>query len=109
MPETGSYERTGEMPKERIQSCTTSQFDVIVAWNRDGTVQVATTASDADERLRNWTESSPAGSPLAQPETQPGTSFRHFGGWHVDLGRQQINELIRVLRRARDQAFGRDE
>lgn len=30
-------------------------------------------------------------------------------GWYVDLDRKGINELIRVLRRARDQAFGRDE
>lgn len=27
----------------------------------------------------------------------------------ADLDRQQINKLIRVLRRARDQAYGRDE
>lgn len=34
-------------------------------------------------------------------------------GWidrvYVDLDRKGINDLIRVLRRARDQAFGRDE
>jgi hypothetical protein len=30
-------------------------------------------------------------------------------GWFCDLDRRGINELIRHLRRARDQAFGRDE
>ena len=30
-------------------------------------------------------------------------------GWWVSLDRGGINDLIRVLRRARDQAFGRDE
>lgn len=30
-------------------------------------------------------------------------------GMYVDLDRQAINRLIRNLRRARDQAFGRDE
>lgn len=30
-------------------------------------------------------------------------------GWYVNLDRHQINDLIRILRRARDQAFGRDE
>lgn len=30
-------------------------------------------------------------------------------GWYVGLDRRGINDLIRVLRRARDQAFGRDE
>lgn len=32
-----------------------------------------------------------------------------FGGIYVQLDRRSINELIRKLRRARDQAFGRDE
>lgn len=31
------------------------------------------------------------------------------GGWFADLDRHGINNLIRHLRRARDQAFGRDE
>lgn len=31
------------------------------------------------------------------------------GGWYVSLNRSGINDLIRNLRRARDQAFGRDE
>lgn len=30
-------------------------------------------------------------------------------GYHVDIERDQVNDLIRHLRRARDQAFGRDE
>lgn len=30
-------------------------------------------------------------------------------GFFVDLDRKGINDMIRVLRRARDQAFGRDE
>jgi hypothetical protein len=29
--------------------------------------------------------------------------------WFVQLNRTMINDMIRVLRRARDQAFGRDE
>lgn len=91
------------MPKERITSTTAGTFDVTVTWGRDTCVQICTAASDADERLRNWTESKDGA------ETEPGSSFAMFDGWHVDLNRQQINDLIRVLRRARDQAFGRDE
>lgn len=30
-------------------------------------------------------------------------------GFYVDLDRVNINKLIKVLRRARDQAYGRDE
>lgn len=34
----------------------------------------------------------------------------HFtDGMHVDLDRKSINDLIRYLRRARDQAYGKDE
>lgn len=32
-----------------------------------------------------------------------------YEGYYVSLDRRGINELIRHLRRARDQAFGRDE
>lgn len=30
-------------------------------------------------------------------------------GWYVNLDRNGINRLIKVLRKARDQAYGRDE
>lgn len=30
-------------------------------------------------------------------------------GWFTVMPRQQVNELIRVLRKARDQAYGADE
>jgi hypothetical protein len=99
------------MPKERITSESIDQFDVTVSWNRTGTVQIATTAADADRRLRNWaevTDMPPPGDHEGTPSA-PGTSFKLFDGWHVDLDRDRVNALIRVLRRARDQAFGRDE
>jgi hypothetical protein len=62
---------------------------VEVGWSRDRYVAVATTRVSAK---------------------QPGDGETLWDeGQHVDLNREQINELIRVLRRARDQAFGRDE
>ncbi len=101
------------MPKERIQSRETPTFDVTVGWRPGGTVQVCTTANDADARLRAWTEAAqpPLGVQMSGAEfvSPPGTSFTRFDGWHVDLHRDQVNDLIRVLRRARDQTFGRDE
>ena len=67
---------------------------VQVGWNRDGWVQIGTllrygieSTKDEPAHLRYSTER----------------------GWYVDLGRTQINDLIRNLRRARDQAYGRDE
>lgn len=67
---------------------------VDVLWNREGgMVQVVTKATDADGG--RWAADS--------PET-------HFtDGMYVDLDRAGINRLIRNLRRARDNAFGRDE
>lgn len=60
---------------------------VQVSWNREaGYVQIATGTRDPvtfDSNTDAW--------------------------WFVDLDRQMINQLIRALRRARDQAFGRDE
>src|SRR5947207_9316654 len=100
----------GAMPRERITQ-TNTPFDVIVAWGRDTDVQVASTAADADERLRNWVETDSGNPPHAgdPTATEPGTSFRMFDGWYASLDRAGVNKLIRVLRTARDQAFGRDE
>lgn len=94
------------MPRERITTTDDTPFDVEVTWQRDGNlVQVNTTAYDADQRLRDWVEVDPK----TGEGTKPGTAFTLFNGWHVDLDRNRLNQLIRVLRTARDQAFGRDE
>jgi hypothetical protein len=81
----------GEMPKETIRSRYREddpKLGVQVGWNREAEhVQVATVNSDSAE-LRPTPEGN---------------------GWYVQLDRYRINQLIRVLRRARDQAFGRDE
>ena len=81
------------MPKETIASCYSNfsneekfeaPFYLQIIWGRENGVQVATTNPDA---------------PIGSIEN----------GLYVDLGRAEINHAIRVLRRARDQAFGRDE
>jgi hypothetical protein len=104
------------MPRERIQGAEpTNQFDVIVGWSKElnDYVEIATITEDAHDRLTAWTEAPqlPDGTTYNSSikPTEPGTSFRFFDGWHVFLNRQQINELIRVLRRARNAAFGADE
>lgn len=67
---------------------------VDVRWNRDaGYVQVVTKETDA------------FGGRLVGD-----SSATHYtDGLYVDLDRTAINALIRNLRRARDQAFGKDE
>lgn len=75
------------MPKETIwgkESETDSpKINTQVTWNRDSYVQIATVVSDKPEDGSD--------------------------GWYADLTRQNINDLIRTLRKARDQAFGKDE
>lgn len=82
----------GVMPAEKIQVGNPNDpSTVTVGWHRDGgAVQLATL------RPVHYPTEPPAGSPVDD-------------GQYVDLSRQQINDLIRNLRRARDAAYGRDE
>lgn len=81
------------MPKEHvIDSAAFNEDDTRglraeVCWSREAEyVQIATVADEV-----------------------PQASGLGGEGWHVSLDRRSINLLIRHLRRARDQAFGRDE
>lgn len=68
---------------------------VVVGWSREaGDVQVVT-------RLLN------AEVPHPDECHDEGVPVKY--GMYVNLDRRGINDLIRHLRRARDQAFGRDE
>lgn len=88
----GKSVKEGIMPKEFILDC--EEFDEIdpsglrVGWSKEtGLVQVATIGPDGCEL-----HPTPEGN-----------------GWFVNLDRRGINRVIRTLRRARDDAFGRDE
>lgn len=109
----------GEMPKVNIYDPTPPGVNVAtgavmperprrvsVAWGRDTHVQVGV----------GWVD------PNAQPaKDNPGWSadfivdgetderMRVWLSQWCDMDRRTINQLIRELRRARDQAFGRDE
>lgn len=78
------------MPREHVAgdglTSDNDEWRVTVGWNRDGHVQVATETIPAE-----------------------GTTTSVGNGKWVDLDRARINALIRLLRKARDQAFGRDE
>ena len=71
-----------------------------VRWGReDGTVQIVSRAEDAYGG--RWAED-------VAPDILR-TDVHFTDGYFVNLSRTAINQLIRNLRRARDQAFGRDE
>lgn len=85
------------MPKEIVYSRyaqTAPTEDVVepfvhVGWTRDARhVEVATVMPDTSRELRSETPN-------------------HYG-WHVQLDRDGINDLIHRLRKARDSAFGKD-
>lgn len=79
------------MPKEYVpaHSDDVCGFRVRVGWNREASYcQIATIDPEKEE---NYDADS------------------RDGGLYVTLDRHDINDLIRILRRARDQAFGRDE
>lgn len=90
------------MPKQMIYPVpnpdgTDADRRVEVGWQRERGVQVATTKlQPGAERDREYIDGG-----------EPGRQA--WDGQYVDLNRTQINELIRSLRHARDQAFGRDE
>lgn len=107
------------MPSETIYS-RQGQIDVRVAWggNQSHEVQVATLASGTDpdptERViaivNEWLKD--AGEPTIDlVKLRAAVKYAPmFDGWHASLNDwSEINSLIRVLKRARDQAFGSPE
>lgn len=76
------------MPREKIDG-TDGCFNAQVGWGRDtGDVQIGVEMADGQQTLR---------------------SVADFSSVWASLDRAGVNRLIRALRRARDQAFGRDE
>ena len=96
---------------------------VEVAWRRDDSVQIATTALQPgaprdQDYYPGYDGPAIAGIRAASTamttaaENLATTAGRYVPSWQgqfVDLDRTQINELIRCLRTARDVAYGRNE
>lgn len=55
-----------------------------------------------------WNKNAPDAVHIGVTPTSENSPLPH-DGYFQQLSRYQINSLIRVLRRARDQAYGRDE
>lgn len=92
------------MPKERVLDVA-GMFDVQVGWQRDRWVQLAVVTTDGkplSEVVTSWKQDDGQGH-----VNDAGEYERSDGIWST-LDRQQINDLIRKLRKARDQAFGAD-
>lgn len=105
------------MPSETIYQ-PDHPFDVRVAWGKEqGEVQVATLCTGSPngaERIttyvNQWLENASLPQVDYQALAQRIENPPYFDGFHASLrDRRAVNDLIRTLRRARDQAFGRDE
>lgn len=100
------------MPKENINGVAMDQLRVEVAWKADpsadgtGYVQVATVHTDSPATIPHKIESATSGHFAVMPHLDP--TRQALDGWHVTLDREQLNRLIRSLRRARDSAYGAD-
>lgn len=98
------------MPKELVRHSGKDDFaDLMVQWGRDELGD-----PNGEPRVRVFIAGArPCEIIVMQP--QPGSgfyeddSFGTIGPVDCRLDREQINRLIRVLRRARDQAYGKDE
>lgn len=80
----------GPEPSDSIQSPV-----IDIGWSREaGHVQIASRVRECE---------------VFFDEDHPNAPIPVEYGYYVNLNRTGINDLIRHLRRARDQAFGRDE
>jgi hypothetical protein len=112
----------GEMPREYVTPLD-SPFDAAVSWGKDQeVVQVATVcdgvmptgAERVLEMVNAWLAE--AGLDVIDVDRlKKLLAAKHdgavpgFSGWHVSItSRRQVNRLIQILRRARDDAMGKD-
>lgn len=112
------------MPKENINDVTDTHLRVEVSWRPDpsdgtGHVQLATVHIDSPARIPASATGSVSvdevevtinGEPAPGVTTGTGRPqmWERLNGWHVTLGREQTNRLIRALRKGRDAAYGPD-
>lgn len=119
------------MPREVVKS-DTSPYDVKVGWNQNKAVQVGVENDEGRsliwllygnqlhevaqgiKKLTDYPETWPqdgglGGAVLNLFDTLSGVGERGYAGVWSDLDRQGCNRLIRLVRKARDAAFGKDE
>jgi hypothetical protein len=93
------------MPKETTYCSADRHYRVDIGWSREaGHVEIAV-KTDAASAILSMADHVP-------DSDTPGVRYDGqiaWNGLHAQLDRTAVNELIRTLRKARDQAYGRDE
>lgn len=87
------------MPLESVRDVSEPGRRAMVGWS-DGKVQVG--AVNSNVQLVRSVEFDEKGTAREATDKDP------LDGWFVDLDRKGINRMIRLLRAARDNAFGTD-
>lgn len=87
------------MPKESVRDATTAGKLAMVGWS-EGSVQIA--AINSNVQLTPTLVYDEHGNPHKPDDPEV------IDGWWIDIDRDGINRLIKVLRLARDRAFGAD-
>jgi hypothetical protein len=106
--------KEGVMPKERVRHSGSNSFaDVMVRWEKEGHGQATNGVEDCKVDLFIVASDLPGrgGSYMFTPENPEAFGLAEgesAGPISIDLDRGQINRLIRVLRQARDSAYGAD-
>ena len=102
------------MPKERVRhSGNNSYADVMIRWEKEGNRFTANGVKTPTVDLFIAPDDMPGrgGSFMFTPENPEAYGLNEgesVGPISIDLDRGQINRLIRVLRQARDSAYGAD-
>lgn len=112
MPKEVIYADDGHLPYGTPEDPGPARSVVELTWSREAEhVQLVTKCVEATsgETYRPPLEATevPHGSNMVEVVDLPEPRFQD--GFYVTLNRDGINRLIRNLRRARDQAYGRDE
>jgi hypothetical protein len=102
------------MPKERVRHSGNNSFaDVMVRWEKEdrGSATDGVEACKVDLFIAADDMPGRGGSFMFTPENPEAYGLSEgesVGPISIDLNRSQINRLIRVLRQARDSAYGAD-
>jgi hypothetical protein len=94
-------------------------FDVRISWGQGDCVQVATRHKDGMQAIigivNGWLEGAgekPVDAEALRAKLNAKSISPAFDGWHATFTsaeRPAVNAMIATLRKARDQAFGKDE
>ena len=110
------------MPNEFVYS-KSGKFDFQITWDaeegRDPDIQIGISTHHGEKTLADALAPEPLYAQLTEEPPKPETpeqvaarklaAFDHYRGVYGQFDRASLNRMIRLLRKARDHVYGRDE